>query len=428
MKYIAEIIFPAPLLLLARLAGVRGSQAGGGLHDFVWLFAALISYGGEAWGQTRLNEQQAVELALLNHPSIQKASLLLQEQTLLKGTAKAWEPAEIFHNIAADPDYGMFGTTALGVSQAFPGRKTTQAHKLYFEKRRIVAEAGLNLSKQQLAKTVRELYQHLSFIQSEAGLYRRLDSLYREVSEIAQRRYLAGEVALSEKLVLQDKAAQVRMALETTGHEIEFDRVVLGQLLGLPGQVEPLMEPFHRLSFSLADTAFIENSAESVFSRSTVDVAEAERVIEQAKREPTFAGGLFMQYLPNGQFLPGWQVSVRVPLASKHLKAGQEAAAVRTEASGAAYRAELLKQRNQMAHLLHEQEKYEILLNYYDNQGKSLAGELLRNALLNYRSGEIGFVELTQVAEQVSAIELGYLENLFKLNLTVLELRYLTGR
>lgn len=393
---------------------------------FLVVLACFASIPGE--GQIVLTEQQAVEIALQNHPSVKAALIQVQEKTILKGAAKVWEPAEFFHNIAADPDYGMFGATAFGLSQAFPGRKTTVANRLYADRQRTLAEAGLNLTKQQLAKSVRELYLHLGFIGSEAALYRRLDSLYQEVAAVADKRYAAGEVALAEKLALQDKAAQMRLALETTGHEIEFDRVVLRQLLGLSEPVSPVLQPFERMSFSLADTALVGNSAQSLFNRASVGVAESEQAIIQAARAPTFAGGLFVQALPNGIVQPGWQLALRVPLAAKGLRAGEEASGLRVQSAGASYQAELLRQRNDMAHLLHEQEKYEILLGYYQARGKTLAEELLRSAALNYRSGEISFVELTQVAEQATHIELGYLENLFGLNLTVIELKTLTGQ
>ena len=391
-------------------------------------FSVALVLAVPLWSQTYLSEQQAVEQALQYHPAVQAAGLRVQEQQTMLGAAAQWQSTEIFHNIAADPDYGMFGTTAFGFNQAFPTRKMTQARRLYFERRQAAAAAGLQLTRQQIAQSIRELYQHIGFIQSESALYRRLDSLYQSVAAIAQLRYAAGEVSKAEQLALEDKAAQMRLALQTTGHEIEFDRVVLGQLLGLPGQVFPISEPFQRMSFSLADTALVENSARSSLHRSAIGISESEQALVAAQRAPAFSGGLMVQYLPNGRILPGWQLGVQIPLITKSLRSEQAAAAIAAQSSSATYRADLLEQRSQMAHLLHEQEKYEIRLAYYDAKGKALAEELLRMALLNYRAGEIGFVEFTQTAEQASAIELDYLENLLGLNMTIIELRALTGQ
>lgn len=264
-----------------------------------------------AQGQIMLSEQQAIEILLQNHPAMQAAALGVQQQATLQGAAKVWEPAEVYHNIAADPDYGMFGVANLGINQAFPSRKMTRANRLYYERQLALAQAGLQLTRQQLIKSVRELYQHLSFIQSEAALFQRMDSLYQIVSAVADSRFRAGEIAQMEQLAIRDKAAQVRMALETAGHEIEFDRVVLGQLLGLPGPVSPVMEPFQRMSFSLSDTALVENSAQSMLNRSAVQVVESQLEQARAKQAPSFMGGLIAQYLPpTGEIYPGWQVGM----------------------------------------------------------------------------------------------------------------------
>jgi cobalt-zinc-cadmium resistance protein CzcA len=180
------------------------------------------------------------------------------------------------------------------------------------------------------------------------------------------------------------------------------------------------------MSFSLADTALLENSVRSTLHRISIGISEAEQAMIAAQRAPAFSGGLMAQYLPNGLVLPGWQLGVQIPLITKSLRSEQAAAAMATQSASAAYRADLLEQRTQLAHLLHEQEKYQIRLDYYAAKGKALADELLRMAVVNYRAGEIGFVELTQFAEQAAAIELDYLENLLGLNMTIIELRTLT--
>jgi cobalt-zinc-cadmium resistance protein CzcA len=91
------------------------------------------------------------------------------------------------------------------------------------------------------------------------------------------------------------------------------------------------------------------------------------------------------------------------------------------------YQEVLIQQRTRLAHLLHEQEKYELLLNYYNQKGKTLASELLRTATINYQSGEMEYSELVQHLEQALQIEFENLENLYKLNLTIIELQTLTA-
>ena len=73
------------------------------------------------------------------------------------------------------------------------------------------------------------------------------------------------------------------------------------------------------------------------------------------------------------------------------------------------------------------QKKFEILLTYYDQKGKPLASELLRTAAINYQSGELEYAELAQHLELALQIEFERLENLYQLNLTVIELQTLTA-
>jgi len=78
---------------------------------------------------------------------------------------------------------------------------------------------------------------------------------------------------------------------------------------------------------------------------------------------------------------PGWQFSRQVPIAQKGYRKAIEAAALQVQVSQNDHENLLLEQRTALAHLLHEQEKYEILLRYYETQGRDLAAELFRSAI-----------------------------------------------
>ena len=378
--------------------------------------------------QQQLTEQDALKLAMQNHPMIKAATFQVQQQRTLQGTARHYDPMEIFHNITADPDLGMFGTTTLGAAQTFPARRMTKAISDYYARRESLAGAQKALSEQEITRQVRDIYQHLSYLESKAQLIRQLDSMVLVLAAAADARYRNGEADLSEKLSTQDKTAQVRLALETVGHEINFDQVVLGQLLGLPGAVIAVTESFQRTSFSLADTALVLNSARSQSSLNNIAVAGAQESVEQARKAPTFSAGAFAQVLGNGAFYPGYQLGMQVPIIGNSRQKAVEAAALNTMAARAGHEEVLLQQRSAMAHLLHEQEKYEIQLDYFERQGRTLAAELRRTAMLNYREGEMGYNDMMRYFEQSLKLELDHLENLYGLNLTVIELRALVGR
>ncbi len=377
--------------------------------------------------QQELSESEAIALILKQHPAAKAAALRVQEQQILQGTARTLEPTQIFHNISADPDLGLFGTTVLGISQNLPAGRMVKATRSYFQQKEQQAGALQALTQQQLIRQVRDLYQHLSYLADKAVLYERLDSIYGNFTHIAETRYRLNEVALAEKLTLQDKAAQIRLMRETIGHEIAFDRVVLAQLLGLPEPVKAVTGPFRKMSFSLSDTAQITQAALARVSGSQIALAEAQKSIEQARLKPSTSIGLLGQYLGNGSVYPGWQASIHLPIAQKGYRKAIEAAALQVQVAQNEHENLLLEQRTMLAHLLHEQEKFEILLQYYETQGRQLAEELLRSGIANYRAGEMDYVALAQLLEQAIGIELEYLENTYQLNQTTIEIRALVG-
>lgn len=389
-------------------------------------YMSLLGFVGALQAQTILSEKAAIALALQNHPAVQASELEVKRQQTLRGAAASWDPAQIYQNTTADPDLGMFGTVALGIQQNFPSARQTAATRARFDRLAQVAQARGKLTRREITRQVREIYQHLSYLNSKTMLLNRLDSLYNRTAAMGAERYQRGDADLAEKLSIENQAQRIRLEKETVGHEIAFDQVVLGQLLGLGGSVQPLVEPLQYRSFSLADTALLSRSARALVSSSLVDLARADEYMERSKKRPTISAAAYGQYLANGLVYPGWQVGVNVPLARKSLQKQVEAAALATNTAEAEYRNQLLNQASEMAHLLHEQEKYDILIAYYNEKGRVLSAELLRNAELNYRLGERDYTDFVRAANQAAGIEMEYLENLYQLNLTVLALQAIT--
>jgi cobalt-zinc-cadmium resistance protein CzcA len=388
----------------------------------------LVALGANLAAQRSLTEQQAIDLALKNHPALEAASHHVRQQEVLKNAGAAWEPSQLFHNVAADPELGLFGTTTVGIQQNFPSGKMTRANRNLHASRQAQATARLGMTRQDVVRQVRDIYHHLSYLDGKAALYQRLDSVYQRVARAADVRYRAGDVSLAEKLAAQDKARQVQLEAQTVQHEIEFDRIVLRQLLGLNEAVQPVVEPLHEGSFSIADTSSLRTSALAQFGKSAVEVARSEQAVAEAHFAPTASAGVFGQYLGNGDVYPGWLLGLNVPLFRKSLRAQSEAAQVGIAAAEAEYRQSLLHRQNEMTHLLHEQEKYLILLKYYTSEGRVLAAELLRTGELNYGQGEMSYADFVQLLEQAAGIELQHLEHLLGLNMTIIELEAITGQ
>jgi cobalt-zinc-cadmium resistance protein CzcA len=277
----------------------------------------------------------------------------------------------------------------------------------------------------QLSREVRDIFQHLSYLDEKRNRLGALDSLYQQTARIADSRFRNGEAALDERLAALDQAARIRLELETISHETAFDREVLAQFLGENEPLTPIIAPFTRNTFSMADTARIREGAYAKVDAGKSAVSDAMTGVEKSRRAPQVTAGLNVQYLGNGALYPGYSVGLRLPLAQQNLRARASAASATAEASRAQLEATIRSQQMELAHLLHEVEKYEILLEYYEKEGKMLAAELRRSAFRRYAAGESDFLEWVQSAEKALRIEMEYLDNLHMLNRTILEIEML---
>lgn len=380
---------------------------------------------GKTTAQLQLTESEALALALENHPSVKVAVLQSHQADLLKASAAQWPATRLYQHTTADPDFGLFGTVSFGIQQDFPSAKMNRANRNYYTWLKERTSAFASLTRQQIVRQVREIYHHLSYLDAKKQLYQKLDSVYNSVAKIAQVRYESGETSLAEKLASEDQAGQIALATQTINHEFEFDRMVLRQLLGVNEEVIPVVEPIHVAVFSIQDTIRFSSSAWAKLFLSDVALAQAEYEKQVAALAPTFSASVFGEYLGNGEWYPGWEIGLNIPFWKKSLMAKKDAAQVGVETANAQYQATYLQKMNTLAHLLHEQEKYLISVNYYHERGARYAQELLQSGHLNYSLGELSYADFAQMLEQATRIELQYLDDLLGLNQTLIELEEL---
>jgi len=392
------------------------------------LIAALFTFNNNMQAQTALNEQQAIDLVEKNHPALRTAALRISQQQTLTGAAKVWEPTQLFNNIAADPDLGMFGTTSIGLNQTFPSAKATRANRQINAQNIRQSQAEWQLTRQELVRQVRQTYQHLGYLQGRITVLARLDSVYQNFNAVADARYRTGDASQAEKLAVQDQAAQIRLQIEAARSEIASDQFGLGQLLGIGQSVQAVVAPFTATGFSLADSVRISTSTYVEYAQSAVGLAQAQQAVQQATLVPTFSAGLFGQYLGNGAIYPGWQLGLNVPLFKKAQRKQIAAAAVGVQVAQADYQNTLLSRQSQLTASVFEFQKFESFTAYYDRQGRMVASELLRSGSLNYQQGEISYVEYVQNLDQALQIESQYLENLLQRNMAAINIQYLTNQ
>jgi cobalt-zinc-cadmium resistance protein CzcA len=397
------------------------------ISTLIILLIGAATLPNMASAQIRMTEREAVERALQSHPGLMAANARTQQASTLGNAKPVWEPAGLYSSNAGDPDYGVWGTVEAGLVQNFPSKRHTLAQQRIHSNTATALDAAAGHTRLSILQEVRELFRHMGYLERKKALYIELDSLYQNFSEVAALRYATGAASLAERRQAADRIRRIRLDLETIEHETTFDQFVLGQLLGLQEPVMPVIEPSDRSRFQLADTARIYYTSQSQMAEADVAVAEANLALARAQHAPRYQAGMNAQYMANQKVYPGYFVGLAMPLARKGIRQREEAAEAGIEAARAAYQQSLLEQHVALGHLLHEKEKYEIQINYYESEGLEVARELRRYAKVQYQYAGMGYLEFLQNTEMAMQLELQYLENLYGLDRTLLELETRLG-
>jgi cobalt-zinc-cadmium resistance protein CzcA len=397
------------------------------ISTLIILLIGAATLPNMASAQIRMTEREAVERALQTHPGLMAANARTQQASTLGNAKPVWEPAGLYSSNAGDPDYGVWGTVEAGLVQNFPSRRQTLAQQRIHNKTAAALDAAAGHTRLSILQEVRELFRHMGYLERKKTLYTELDSLYQNFAEVAALRYATGAASLAERRQAEDRIRRIRLDLETIEHETTFDQFVLGQLLGLQESVIPVIESSDRSRFQLADTTRIYNTSRSQMAEADVAIAEANLALTRALHAPRYQAGMNAQYMANQKLYPGYFVGLAMPIARKGIRQRAEAAGAGIEAAKAAYQQSLLEQHVALGHLLHEKEKYEIQINYYESEGLEVARELRRNAKVQYQYAGMGYLEFLQNTEMAMQLELEYLENLYGLDRTLLELETRLG-
>lgn len=378
-------------------------------------------------GQKLVNAEEAVEIALHNNKELVASQLKIKQSNQLKGSAFNLPKTQFYYhrdenNVAAN---GL-PLNVLGVSQSFEFPTVYGAMRRVKKNQTEQAVLSHELQKRKLSKEVFLAYYNIVYHKSLIREYQFLDSLYQQFSYAANRKFELGETNKLEKLTANAKQKEINVLLSQTKEGLikantQFQRwVQTDSTLVVKEDVLP------RLELKEFD---IEKHPGVLLNESAYMIAESALSLEKQRLLPDLQITLF-QGTNNGENARrynGIQAGISIPVWFSAAKSKIDAAKTETMiildisenykiALEAKYKA-----------LISDLNKYAEVLNYYEATGKELSDELGKTATKAFKSGEIDFLQYTQLLESAKHIKITYLENLSKYNSTILELNFITN-
>jgi cobalt-zinc-cadmium resistance protein CzcA len=401
----------------------RESKTAGKIIPLTMIFL-LFGFSGMAQ-ETPKTLEQLQQIALENNLGLKASALQKDEAEALIGSAFSMDKTHIYYeydenNIAPN----NIPLEVFGVEQdiLFP--------TVYFAERkmnRMQYEMQSSQHQLQIRKTngmVATAYYQFQYESNRAEVYRKLDSLYQNFAHSAQRRFELGETNYLEKITARAKQRQLETDYRMSREDVEIAREQLETILQSKDSLKLERQPVEKLALSLENLS--ANPAMEYF-QSRSDFFQAKRNLEKQHLLPDISFSYSLGSNPSlNENLYKYQIGLKIPLFFGGNTSKIKASKIAVEISEQQAKDYSHQFKSKLAQLMGELSKYEEALQYYEEEGKTLAQEILKTADGSFKNGEIDFFQYIQSLENVYEIELQYLDNLNKYNQTVIAINYLT--
>ncbi|PHN06491.1 CusA/CzcA family heavy metal efflux RND transporter [Flavilitoribacter nigricans] len=395
------------------------------------LFIAAMSLAipGQAQESVRINSlEEAISLAEANNRDLQVHTLKIEQQTSLLPSAFELEKTHVYYNFDQNniaPN--GFPLKVWGIQQNIPFPTIFGLQKELLNNQVELARQEYAIARRSLSREVAKAYYQIVYLQHLAGEYQALDTLYANFARSADRRFELGETNYLERLTAQTQQQEIRLMINQNQQAIAAAYLELNRWIQTDRAYRVTEDQLSPMA-ATQRTAFSDLPGFQYYQKGGEQSLIRERLARQ-KLLPDLQLEYFQGSNQNreGPVFRGFQVGLSVPIWFKAQKARAEAATVeglwwQAQADNFSYRLEARQQQ-----LLAELEQHRQALDFYNENGATLAAELQKTAERSFREGEIDFFQYILSLDKARKIEIDYLHNLYQYNLIVLEINYITN-
>jgi len=376
----------------------------------------------------RISLNGAYEMAIQNNLQLRSSNLKIEQHKELGKTAVTLPKTGLFvENEDINPNDPK-GILKIGVSQSLDWPGLYKAKKGLLDEQTRSAEYAKQSQLAGIKKDIAGAYYNLWYYQSKQRLWQRLDSIYSTLAKAAVLRVKTGENAGLDSIAAQAKAKETKVQLRLVQRDIKNQQLALKRLLNTPFNLLPDSASLQKVQL---DGNKPDTAAHPLLKlqQQNVNIAGAEAKVAGQGQMPSFEGRFFSQrlYGVNPPY-SGFSVTVGIPLFGR----GQYKHSVKAAQLEQSYQRSVLTDQQLAFSTSYNQEQETLqknndLLEYYTSTGLKQADAIINAANLSYRSGEIGFAELSQFLTQAIDIQRNYLEVLNEYNQSAIQLNYYTN-
>jgi cobalt-zinc-cadmium resistance protein CzcA len=394
------------------------------LSSFLIIFLIGLPFFGQA--QQSITAKEAVDMALKKNKGL-SASLkkVAQAKQLVNSSLNIDKTQLYYHfdenNIAAN---GL-PLNVLGVSQSFEFPTIYGARRRVKKQQVEMAALNYSLHERMVSKKVLLAYYDIVYHNNLIKEYTFLDSLYKQFSRAAIKRFKVGETNKLEQLTALSKQKEIAISLAQTRENLSKAYTVLQEWVQTDSIILVNEDTLQRLLLKDQD---LDQHPGVLYYESAQMFSESSLSLEKQQLLPDLQITVFQGTTNSDNALRynGVQAGISVPLWFGANKSKINAAKTETMIVADQIANYKIQLQSKYSSLQSDLKKYNEGVAYYEASGKELADELTNTATKAFKNGEIDFLQYVQLLENARNIKITYLENLTNYNATVLELNYIS--
>lgn len=400
------------------------------------LFSPDIS---KAQAPQMITLEQAMNSAVQNNNGIKAAQYNTDYNKALKGTATD------IGRTSATIMYGQYNSyyndNNITISQTIPFPTTMHRQAQYYNATTKSAEYNQEVTQNELLFNVKTAYYSLQYAKAKQAFLQRQDSIFVVFLKSAELRLKTGESNVLEKATAESQLFEVRTLIAQNNADIIIYQNQLQTLLNSNDAITSSGNTLEKRILTItADSNSVADNPALLYFSQQIKVAEAGNNVEKSRLMPDLTFGYFNQSLygtanyrdvstiANGSTrFQGVMVGLSFPLWAKPQLARIKATETFTNAAQANFDLYQKNLQGQYAQAFQEYQKFANSLEYYEQNALPTADIITQNALKNYQSGNIGYIEFSQGLSRVLSIQTSYLSILNQYNQSIINIEFLIG-
>ncbi|MBB4079416.1 cobalt-zinc-cadmium resistance protein CzcA [Lewinella aquimaris] len=385
-------------------------------------FAFLPNWAGAQ--EQRISLEQAIDQAVMQHPEVRAAGQVTEQSRTLQNLPYA--PGTTDLSYKGD---GLFRANNQRVNQLTIVQRFD--HPAVVRSANAVQDAVVagnevisRMTAAELTFEVKRTYYQLQQAEALLRLYESLIETYTEYFRVANVRVSAGEANPLEALNLSTRLREQEMRAEQARLSIAGFQQQLGRLTGSRDGVGASDTLAIITAPLLADTV----NAPLSIQLAERNIATTRLGIERTRAElkPGFRLGYSAQQFDQGGYLSGLEAGITLPLFNQPTRRRIEAQEIGVAVAETRLAAERLRFEQQRIEVVAQIARHAAAVEYYREQLAVVNPEIIRISRLNYRAGELTYLELLSALRLLSDNNIGYLNSLLDHNLAVARLQFLS--